>query len=377
MLRGLAAHLDSCASRRAGRRPKLSESSRIPFGHTTACTLPITAESGESMAELAAEPGQARLPSREEAEQNYNEAVGEAVEACAADTAGQRCYICFGEGDEDEGLVLGCACRLDNGFAHVSCLARGAQAAVERDADTGWARWYICGLCEQEYHGVVACALGWACWKTYVGRPQTDQIRRLAMGVLGNGLGSAGHNEDALSVGEAELATMRRVGTSEGNILVAQSNLAITYQKLGRQEQALQIERDVYSGRLRLNGAESMGTLVAANNCGSSLVDLRGFEEAKSLLRETIPVARRVLGDSHDLTLRMRWNYANALYEDDGAPLDDLREAVATLVEIEPTARRVLGGSHPVAMTMETSLRNARAALDALAAREAQDPPPV
>ena len=73
----------------------------------------------------------------------------------------------------------------------------------------------------------------------------------------------------------------------------------------------------------------------------------------------------------------MRWNYANALYEDDGAPLDDLREAVATLVEIEPTARRVLGGSHPVAMTMETSLRNARAALDALAAREAQDPPPV
>ena len=238
-------------------------------------------------------------------------------------------------------------------------------------------RWDMCSLCEQRYHGVVACALGWACWKTYVGRPQTDQIRRLAMGVLGNGLGSAGHNEDALSVGEAELATMRRVGTSEGNILVAQSNLAITYQKLGRQEQALQIERDVYSGRLRLNGAESMGTLVAANNCGSSLVDLRGFEEAKSLLRETIPVARRVLGDSHDLTLRMRWNYANALYEDDGAPLDDLREAVATLVEIEPTARRVLGGSHPVAMTMETSLRNARAALDALAAREAQDPPPV
>ena len=28
-------------------------------------------------------------------------------------------------------------------------------------------------MCEQEYHGVVACALGWACWKTYVGRPET------------------------------------------------------------------------------------------------------------------------------------------------------------------------------------------------------------
>ena len=31
-----------------------------------------------------------------------------------------------------------------------------------------WKRWYSCSLCEQEYHGVVRCALGWACWKTYV-----------------------------------------------------------------------------------------------------------------------------------------------------------------------------------------------------------------
>jgi len=329
------------------------------------------------------------------ANKKYKESVAVAAEACAEATKGQTCYICLQavHSRTGEGLVRGCACgdrdgvaSGTTGIAHVSCLAEQAKILVAEAEENNlgdkvfnerFERWHTCGLCEQEYHGVVACALGWACWKTYVGRPQTDQIRRLAMGVLGNGLGSAGHNEDALSVGEAELATMRRVGTSEGNILVAQSNLAITYQKLGRQEQALQIERDVYSGRLQLNGAESMGTLVAANNCGSSLVDLRGFEEAKSLLRETIPVARRVLGDSHDLTLRMRWNYANALYEDDGAPLDDLREAVATLVEIEPTARRVLGGSHPVAMTMETSLRNARAALDALAAREAQDPPPV
>ena len=29
-----------------------------------------------------------------------------------------------------------------------------------------WSRWHSCGLCEQDYHGVVRCALGWACWKT-------------------------------------------------------------------------------------------------------------------------------------------------------------------------------------------------------------------
>ena len=62
------------------------------------------------------------------------------------------------------------------------------------------ARWDTCSLCEQEYHGVVRCALGWACWKTYVGRPETDELRCLAMNVLGNGLDDADHYEDALSV---------------------------------------------------------------------------------------------------------------------------------------------------------------------------------
>ena len=53
-----------------------------------------------------------------------------------------------------------------------------------------------------------------------------------------------------------------------------------------------------------------------------------------------MPVARRVLGKTHDTTLRLSWHYARALYEDDGATLDGLREAVTTLGETERTARR-------------------------------------
>ena len=63
----------------------------------------------------------------------------------------------------------------------------------------------------------------------------------------------------------------------------------------------------------------------------------------------------------------MRWLYAEALYEDPDATLDDLREAVATLEETERTARRVLGGAHPVTTGIEGRLGFARAAL---AARE-------
>ena len=58
-------------------------------------------------------------------------------------------------------------------------------------------------------------------------------------------------------------------------------------------------------------------------------------------------------------------NYAEALYKDHGATLDDLREAVKTLVETERIARRVLGGSHPITKGIEYELRDARAALTA------------
>ena len=89
------------------------------------------------------------------------------------------------------------------------------------------------------------------------------------------------------------------------------------------------------------------------------------------MLRKTIPVAQRVLGESYELTLRMRKIYATALYIDPSATLDDLREAVTTLEELERTARRVMGGAHPLTVGIEGYLRDARAALRA---REAPSP---
>ena len=106
---------------------------------------------------------------------------------------------------------------------------------------------------------------------------------------------------------------------------------------------------------------------MEANNYAVCLVSLRRFEEAKALLRKIIPVAPHVLGDSHETTLRMRWNYAGALYEDDGATLGDLRTAVTTLEETGRIARRVLGGAHPLTPAFESHLKWSRAAL---AARE-------
>ena len=129
------------------------------------------------------------------ANNKYAEAVAVAAEACAEDTKGQKCYICLEAAHPRtrEGLVRGCACgdrdgvsSPELGVVHVSCLAEQAKILVaeaeennldDKDWNERWDRWSRCGLCKQQYHGVVSCALGWACWKTYVGRPETDMVR--------------------------------------------------------------------------------------------------------------------------------------------------------------------------------------------------------
>ena len=182
---------------------------------------------------------------------------------------------------------------------------------------------------------------------------------------LGNGISEAKLHEDALFVKEAQLSMMRRLGGSENSILIAQSNLANTYQLLKRHEEAMCLRRDVYSGRMKLNGEEHRTTLVDAFNYALSLLKANRFAETKSLMRKTIPVARRVLGENDRLTLKMRQNYARALYKDPAATLDDLREAVTTLAETERTARRLLGGAHPLTTEIGDNLRLSRATLHA------------
>ena len=305
----------------------------------------------------------------------YADAVTVAAEACADDTKGQTCYICTQalHWKTKEGLVRGCSCRGTAGFAHVSCLAEEAKILFAEAEDNNlsdkvvnerWHRWSYCSLCEQRYHGLVCCALGWACWKTYVGRPEADETRGMAMTQLGNGLLYAKRYEDALSVQEAELSMLRRLGASEGNVLIVKGNRANTYRYLGQIEKALSMRQEIYARRLKLSGEEHVETIREAICYALNLITSSRFEEAKVLLRRTMPVARRVLGDSHEHRLQMRANYAKVII-DTAATLDDLREAVTTFEETERITRRVLGGAHPLAMQMEHDLKRARAKLRA------------
>ena len=142
-------------------------------------------------------------------------------------------------------------------------------------------------------------------------------------------------------------------------------SLANSYQKLGRAEEALQMRREVYFGRLKRHGEENIRTLSEAVCYAMDLISSSRFEDAKALLRKTLPVARRVFGENEVLPLTMRTNYARALYQDPGVTLSDLREAVSTLEDVAGISRRVMSGAHPITKGTEGELRAARAALRA------------
>ena len=66
------------------------------------------------------------------ADKKYKEAVAVAVEKYAADTKGQKCYICHEalHWKTKMGLVSGCSCRGTAGFAHVECIKERAKRGV-------------------------------------------------------------------------------------------------------------------------------------------------------------------------------------------------------------------------------------------------------
>ena len=148
---------------------------------------------------------------------------------------------------------------------------------------------------------------------------------------------------------------MRRLGDSAANILVMQSNLAITYQSLERSEQASNMFRDVYCGRLKLNGEEAEETLRAADNYANCLLDLRRFKEAKKVLRKVMPVAGRVLGNDHELMSSIREDLCRATLHGDSSA-NEKRDALKMLEDTLGVMRRVLGPQHPDTQRVQESL---------------------
>ena len=88
-----------------------------------------------------------------------------------------------------------------------------------------------------------------------------------------------------------------------------------------------------------------------------TLHQLKRFEEAKELLRKSIPVARRVLGTEHELTLSLREDLSRATLLDGGSSAEEKRKALRMLEDVAGIMRRVLGPAHPDTLHTQSVLK--------------------
>lgn len=103
------------------------------------------------------------------------------------------------------------------------------------------------------------------------------------------------------------VADLERVqGPDSDGALVARSNLASLFHRLGRDDEAAVLYRDVVADHHRVLGADHPGTIVTSANFANLLFDLDRDREAVTLFRELLPVADRVLGADHPVTRAAR-----------------------------------------------------------------------
>ena len=97
----------------------------------------------------------------------------------------------------------------------------------------------------------------------------------------------------------------------------------------------------------------------AANNYALTLLELQRFEEAKGILRRTVPVAQRTLGAEHELTLSLREDLSHATLDGESSA-EEKREALRILEEVAGVIRRILGPAHPNTLYTQRNLERYR-----------------
>ena len=304
------------------------------------------------------------------ADAKFKEAADAAVASCAAEGVPQdaECFICRSS-IEGQGIVSGCACHGGAGLAHVACLVRQAEMSMkemdELNTGQGVRKWQTCFDCGQNFHGAVRLAIGWACWKTYLGRPEADWVRCRSVGILGSAISRP---EEALPVREANLALTRRYFSRDQDaVLGAQSNLADCIDDLGRCDEALVLRREVYARQVATFGMPHKNTILEGYNLADSMIKLELYDESTTMVRdELLPAARRLLGPDHDLTISLNENLAKCIVmANSDYTRDDLLKADMILQDVVQRRRRVLGPAHPETLKAEDMLFTLREYLQA------------
>ena len=289
------------------------------------------------------------------ADRRAAEAAAAAEAACKGDVVrGATCYICLGNGP---GLVRGCACRGDAGYAHVACLIR-AEAELGPESRDGLGQ---CPTCRQYYHGAVRLAVAWGEWRA-VARCNNKRFFD-ALRELGMALHECDQHEDALVLIRCRLKYIkagwpqlegRELSESQVAFAGEQANLANILGSLGKQDEACGILRECFSLSKRAKGVEAPDTISVAVNLANNLKVTRHFQEARKLLEEMLPLSRKVMGSLDTSTINLAVLLGDVLQACEIQPdgnmqlsLDTARAVAKLYDEAYASSRRLFGDGHP------------------------------
>ena len=166
---------------------------------------------------------------------------------------------------------------------------------------------------------------------------------------------AAGRLTEAITLNVQLLTDRIRVlGEDHPDTLTSRNNLAYAYESAGRLDEAITLNVQLLTDSIRILGPDHPDTLTILNNLAGAYESAGRLDEAITLYEQVLPNRTRILGEDHPDTLTSRNNLAYA-YESAGR----LDEAI-TLYEQVLTARtRVLGKDHPATLATLNALASA------------------
>ena len=197
-------------------------------------------------------------------------------------------------------------------------------------------RWKLCLPFAQAKVELCRCAYG-----------AEDPETLTALSNLAVTYGNLGRHEDALKMQEQVYALRRHVlGEEHPDTLGIMNNLAYTYGNLGRYKEALKMQEQIYELSRRVLGEEHPFTLTALNNLAGTYGELGRRDDALKMQEQVYTLSRRVLGEEHPGTLTTMNNLACTY-----GNLGRYKEALKMQEQVYALSRRVLGEEHPDTLT--------------------------
>ena len=173
--------------------------------------------------------------------------------------------------------------------------------------------------------------------------PAIDDESLNSVAVVGNFLNGLGRWLDEYEIRAFHFGKLcERAGKEHPDTLGSMSNLAIVLRRLGKDEQAEEMLRQVLRVRETVLGKEHPDTLGGMSNLAMVLSGQGKYEQAEEMLRQVLGLMETVLGKEHPDTLTSMINLAEVLRrqgKDEQA--EEMLRQVLGLMET------VLGKEHP------------------------------